>query len=196
LATLLDALLLYDEVRLLDAQLPSDADELTLRRVLLDRRILQDIDTRPLSVDVSDELTAFLRNAGPPASRESMEQHEYASAEEVGASVRQLLGHHRSTYASPAHGGITQLDPRDHIQQAMRNELESGLIHAWIQAAALQADPLRTLGSQTLRCIGYWGSGAIGEGVSHLRTFIYWRASAHLRIPFLPSLHRLPSTTS
>ncbi|MDT0393004.1 hypothetical protein [Streptomyces dubilierae] len=191
MSTLLDALLLYDKVHVLDAQLPSDADDLALRRVLLDRRILQDVDTRPLSIDVSEELTAFLRNAGP-APREPRGQNEYAPAEEVGASVRQLLDHDRSTYASPSHGGITRLGPRDHLRQAMHNELESGLIHAWIQTVALRADPLHTLGSQTLHCIGYWGSGAIDEGVSHLRTFIYWRASAHLRIPFLPSLHRLP----
>ncbi|WP_326585425.1 hypothetical protein OG889_45000 [Streptomyces sp. NBC_00481] len=74
----------------------------------------------------------------------------------------------------------------------MHNELEGDLAHAWIQTAALQADPLRALGSETLHYIGYWNSGAIEEGVSHLRTFIYWRASAHLRIPFLPSLRCLP----
>ncbi|KKD04929.1 hypothetical protein TN53_27245 [Streptomyces sp. WM6386] len=38
LSTLLDALLLYEEVWALEAQLSSDAEKLTMRQVLFDRR--------------------------------------------------------------------------------------------------------------------------------------------------------------
>ncbi|WP_345666252.1 hypothetical protein [Streptomyces venetus] len=74
----------------------------------------------------------------------------------------------------------------------MRSEFEGRFDHL-IVAETLQRDPLRTLGAEALRSIGYWSSGAIANGVSHLRTFIYWRTSAHLGIPFLPSIYRLPA---
>ncbi|MCX5360749.1 hypothetical protein OG864_18765 [Streptomyces sp. NBC_00124] len=182
LSTLLDALLLYDEVRVLDAQLPSDAEQLTLRRVLLDRRILRYVDTRALSVEVSEELTHFLRaaEAGPRQST-GLHSHPYASADEVGRSVRQLLDH------APA-------SQSDGLVHALHSDVEGDLAHWWIGkwAEALHADPVRILGTETLHFIGYWSSGAITGGVSHLRTFVYWRTAAHLRIPFLPSLRRLP----
>ncbi|MDG9704795.1 hypothetical protein [Streptomyces sp. DH37] len=183
LSTLLDALLLYDEIHVLDAHLPADAEGLALRRVLLDRRVLRHVDTRPLAEGVSQELTGFLRDAG--ASREPAgpgRRHRHASAEEVGDGVRRLLEHR------PPEG------EHEDLVQALHGDVEGDMAHWWIgeRAAELRADPLRTLGAQTLRYIGYWSSGAIGGGVSHLRTFVYWRASARLRVPFLPSLHRLP----
>ncbi|CAM5300130.1 hypothetical protein STANM337S_00443 [Streptomyces tanashiensis] len=186
LATLLDALLLYDELYVLDAQLPHDADTLPLRQVLLDRRILRPVGTRALSASVADELTGFLRDA--ETFQESWSPRGLASGEDVANSVRLLLAHPDES------GGPT--NPRGRgIASVMRGEVEGDLSagRIWSSRPELQSDPLRTLGWTMLTNIGYFHSGAIYGGVSHLRTFVYWRVSAHLRIPFLPSLHRLPA---
>jgi len=187
LATLLDALLLYDELYVLDAQLPHDADALPLRQVLLDRRILRHVDTRTLSTDVADELTGFLRDAetvpGPLGASPRL-----ASGEEVANGVRRLLAHQREI-------GETATRRDLELASVMHSDVEGDLVYGRLQGARseLRSDPLRTLGSATLGNISYFRSGAVYRGVSHLRTFIYWRISAHLRIPFLPSLYRLPA---
>lgn len=186
LATLLDALLLYDELYVLDAQLPHDADTLPLRQVLLDRRILRPVDTHALSANIADELTGFLRDA--ETFQEPWNPHELASGEDVANSVRLLLAH-------PDESGEST-NPRGRgIASLMRGEVEGNLSAGCIRSSRpeLQSDPLRTLGWTMLNNIGYFHSGAIYGGVSQLRTFAYWRVSAHLRIPFLPSLHRLPA---
>ncbi|GEB57106.1 hypothetical protein [Streptomyces gardneri] len=186
LATLLDALLLYDELYVLDAQLPHDADTLPLRQVLLDRRILRPVDTRALSANIADELTGFLRDA--ETFQEPWSPRGLASGEDVANSVRLLLAH-------PDESGEST-NPRGRgIASVMRGEVEGDLSagRIWSSRPELQSDPLRTLGWTMLSNIGYFHSGAIYGGVSHLRTFVYWRVSAHLRIPFLPSLHRLPA---
>jgi hypothetical protein len=183
LSTLLDAVLLYDELHVLDAQLPRDADALTLRQVLLDRGILRHVDTRALSTDVAHELTGFLRDAETNAPQVATSLIP-VSAWEVGHNVRRLLAHHR-----PSVDVIGRSDQM--LWLTIRNEIEANI--AYISPTApLRSDPLQTLGAETLLRIGYFSSGAVDIGISHLRTFIYWRTSAHLRIPFLPSLHRLP----
>lgn len=184
LSTLLDTVLLYDEVLVLDASLPDDADELTLRRVLLDRGILHSADTRPLATRVGNELTSFLIETGPPG-RGHAPGHD-VSARAVGEDVRMLL------------------DPQAHVQELWA-EYVVEVMHAesddrmanydqyGISTAGLRTDPLATLGSMVVEYIHRSQSGGRAVGVSHLRTFIYWRTAAHLAIPFVPSLLRLPT---
>ncbi|MFF1916457.1 hypothetical protein ACFVYE_33785 [Streptomyces sp. NPDC058239] len=183
LSTLLDAILLYDRVYVLDSGKPADEASLTLRRVLFERGILNPLDTRTLALSVSDELTQFL--ADVTADRE-LELGWHASPDYVGESVRATLAHEQH------HGS----DERRTFLGALRGELEGSPIHGrglFGHEDELRADPVGTLGFELLEEIGRFHSGGLIGGVSHLRTFVYWRTAAHLGLPFIPSLRRLPT---
>ncbi|MFI6864356.1 hypothetical protein ACIBKZ_31440 [Streptomyces sp. NPDC050421] len=182
LSTLLDAILLYDQVYVLDSGKPADEASLTLRRVLFERGILTPLDTRTLALPVSNELTKFLANAS--ADRE--EELWHTSPGYVGENIRATLAHEQH------HGS----DERRTFLSALRSEVEGSPIHSgslFGHADELRADPLGTLGFELLRQIDRFDSGALIGGVSHLRTFVYWRTAAHLGLPFIPSLRRLPT---
>ncbi|MFI6213843.1 hypothetical protein ACIBCD_17785 [Nocardia brasiliensis] len=183
LSTLLDAILLYDEVHVLDAQIPYDARRSRLRQVLLEHGIVRQVDTRAISADVSGELVSFLR--GVEGSAHS--PHPVASAEEVGRLVHLFLNN------DDLRAGVD--DPRGFIlsRYAHGDGFESELFHRRRSALPeIDSDPLRVLGARLLVDVGYFRSGDAGGVVSDLRTFMYWRAAAHLRVSFLPSLYRLP----
>src|SRR5256885_651932 len=87
LSMLLDTLLLYDHIYVLAAELPPDADNLNLRRILLDQGILRTIDTRHTAKLVATELGQFLMCA-----RKSMPFHSRVGGEYVADVVRLIFG--------------------------------------------------------------------------------------------------------
>ncbi|MCX4538246.1 hypothetical protein [Streptomyces sp. NBC_01669] len=189
LSTLLDAILLYDRVYVLDSGKPADEASLTLRRVLFERGILTALDTRTLAMPVSAELTQFLADIVVDRTPEFAFQ---ASPDFVGESIRATLAHD----AHERHHGPEE---RQQLLGALRGELEGSPIHGGLRfyreedLRDLRTDPVGTLGFELLDEIGRFHSGGLIGGVSHLRTFVYWRTAAHLQLPFIPSLRRLPT---
>ncbi|MFE9993456.1 hypothetical protein [Streptomyces avermitilis] len=200
LSMLLDAILLYDQVYVLDSGKPPDEASLTLRRVLLERGILNTVDTRTLALPVSAELTQFFANVTADQAP-ALDYHWHvpdarvafpddwldwqAAPGYVGESVRANLAHEE-------HHGPHE---RRILLGALRSELEGSPLHTRLfgREDDLRADPFGTLGFDLLREIGRFHSGGLVGGVSHLRTFVCWRTAAHLGLPFIPSLRRLPA---
>lgn len=196
LSLLLQALLLYENVYVLGAELPPDADHLRFRKVLLDQDILRTIDPARHSAPIVAELGQFLGQA-----RERMPTHgghSLARAEYIKQIVRLALdGAVRDSkdedFTDP--GDEWSIDKGAVTAEILLRELEGTTAHWWLAGRGedLRADPIETLCQQVMEDIGYFGSGAVLEGVSLLRTFVYWRLSAHANLPFIPSLRRLPA---
>jgi hypothetical protein len=198
LSLLLDAILLYDRIYVLPSDLPEDASELGLRHALVDTEILADLDTRACEAAVTSELTAFLTSTGKaraangrradPAFVAAMVQAAVTGEPYSGEAFAGSVG--RAAWSA----GDVVRDARSGREGALLGEDATQAIHLYVnQSALLHApDPVGTLGSHLMRLVLSGISGAaIPSAASHLRTFVYWRTSAHLDLPFYPSLRRL-----
>jgi hypothetical protein len=194
LATLLDAITLYDAVYVLKAELPPDAPLLRLREFLTTSGIVVPIDTKAIAEPISAEFREFLASVTPQHSevypiREKLTE-EIATV--VSCSLQGMPVSKSHATPSP-HFGADDYDAET-VADGLVKEYEGTVSHWWLelQSKRLAENSIATLGGHLLDEIGYFGSGAVVDGVSHLRTFVYWRISDHLAIPFLPSCRRSP----
>jgi hypothetical protein len=195
LSMLLQTLLLYEHVYVLGAELPPDVGNLRLRRVLLDHDILRTIDPGRHSESIAIELNRFLTIA-----REQAPAHtrDMAPADYVTQIVQLAFG---ASAGDPESDDSTDTPTRwrnaekTATVEAFRRELEGTTAHWWLAERSdnLRVAPIETLSQQLMQDIGYFGSGTVIAGVSLLRTFVYWRLSAHMNLPFTPCLRRLPA---
>ncbi|WP_146075366.1 hypothetical protein [Streptomyces sp. Ru71] len=191
LSALLDAILLYENLFVLASENPPDGDRLTLRSALLDRGILRVLDTRPYSHPISSELESFLANAHSTGYRLDT-WHSLADPRAVAQTVRACL-----ELSTPPSGWSSHYEPKEDLAEGLRGALEGVLADRWLVERVKELereyhkDPLRALALELLDHIGYFESGSVIAGISHLRTFVYWRLSEHANMPFSPSLRRL-----
>ena len=193
LATLLDAITLYDDVRVLKAELPPDANSLPLREFLLECGIVQHIDASSTARTISDEFREFLACVEP--NREQV----YLTREKLAEEIANVVAHSLQNTPVPRSPSETddifqEYPVSETVADGLIKQYEGTVSHWWLeeQSQQLTANAIATLGGYMLDKIGYFGSGAVVEGISHLRTFVYWRLSDHLGIPFFPSCRRLP----
>lgn len=89
LSTILDALLLYDQLYVLPAELPEDAPKLSLCNRLIDSGIIANLDTAPIADDVGEELRVFLSEVG--SSRPKIDEEKEQVAKEIAQIASRLL---------------------------------------------------------------------------------------------------------
>ncbi len=195
LSTLLDSIALYENICVLKAELPPDADTLKLRNNLIDSGIVQTIDTSMVAEPISEEFRDFLSSVKP--GKQDLESSRDLLANEISKIVFHVLKNirladHDNNSDDWRSSSIRNRLPT--IVEGLEKEYEGTLSHWWLEGekGKLQTNTIATLGSHIIDKIGYYGSGAIVSGISHLRTFVYWRISDHLNIPFFPSCRRMP----
>ncbi len=187
LSLLLDAVLLYDRIHVLRGDLPDDADQLGLRRALIGEGILGELDTSPYEEAVAVELQRFLTTV-----------HRQASWEQDGGAEGELAaGMVRDVLAGSGYRG-SRRPVSDEIVMYARKGVESNLtddLFAGYRVAFGRhpdADPIAGMGARLMQRVLSGGTGGVSPGAAtQLRTFVYWRLSAHLELPFYPSVRRL-----
>ena len=208
LSTILDALLLYDQLYVLPAELPEDAPKLSLRNRLIDSGIIANLDTAPIADDVGEELRVFLSEVG--SSRPKIDEEKEQVAKEIAQIASRLLVSKEPTLLPSIEATVSPVDNwteyREEerqreaaiIEQGLRGQQEGTLSHSWLRESRreLQENPIATVGRHLMDKIGYFNSGAYVSGISHLRTFVYWRVSDRLGLPFFPSCRRMPQIMS
>ncbi len=90
LSTFLDALVLYDQLYVLPAELPPDAAQLALRNRLIDAGVVSPLDTHPIADAVSKELQEFLVGVG--SFRPEVDRQKREVATEIAQVTSRLLG--------------------------------------------------------------------------------------------------------
>jgi hypothetical protein len=188
LSLLLDAVLLYDRVYTVAADLPRDVDDLTLRRELTSQGVLAELDTSAKHDAIAKELGRFLAAA---SGRDP--QRRPATAAYYEKIVRTALGE-PSTSCEPPH---LALDIAYYLRLGMesdaRGDAEADRRAGIRHEASQPAEPIGGMGVRLAKLITSGRSGGVPVSIaSGLRTFVYWRLSAHLDLPFYPSLRRLP----
>lgn len=198
LSMLLDALALHEHIYVLKAELPPDANSLQLREHLLKKGIVSQMDTAPYLSEIRREFNVFLSNL--KRSRRRASSPSKSAIEQVKYAINDFLG-------SPSYDTQHRDDKnrREDIRDELIKEYEGNLAHWWINRRQdnpatplsphendLISHPFLALGEHMLDYVDYFYSGAITTGVSHLRTFVYWRVSEHAGIPLYPSSQRIP----
>jgi hypothetical protein len=176
--------MMYDELYVLPSELPTDASSLKLRNCLLARGIVKHLRPLGLAERVSTEIESFLANIHPH--RRGLPYKDQVPLM-IGTSVRSMLGADQPRAVSEEEDDETSI-----LLELLQGEVDGTLSHWWLDGEALRANPIVEIGSHLYDSLGYFSSGAVMQGASHLRTFVYWRTSAHLGLPFHPSYRRLP----
>lgn len=197
LSTLLDAVALYDELYVLESELPPDASSLELRNHLTKAGIVKTIDPSPFSSKISSEFMEFLTSVETPWYDDflarPLDRTRGEFARDIANVVARFLG---APAISDAQGderslwrGISEV-----VSDGLQKEYEGTLFNPRLRdrIKELSKNAIGTLGGYLVDNIGFFGSGGVIDGVSHLRTFVYWRVSDHMRLPFFPSCRRLP----
>lgn len=189
LSTLIDAVVLYDRVFVLQAELPPDAPSLSLRRRLIAEGVVSQLDVSDLAEQVKNEITKYLGGLESGVHR----AHDAKTVDDIADSVNSFLSQ-RLPAKTTVIGGRDNQFRKHNIVDTLSLELEGTLSHWWMQTYhdELQRDPISVIGKNLLENIAYEASGTTINGVSHLRTIVYWRLSDYLGIPFFPSCRRLP----
>ncbi|EGQ9247195.1 hypothetical protein ACTHGC_003640 [Vibrio parahaemolyticus] len=180
LALLLDAVVLYDELCILSAELPPDSKYLSLRNFLLNEGIVHEIDTSSLSGEVSSEIGGWLRSA-------NFERPEHVE-------LADELQEATACWLSADTNSNSEEDKRNAILRLLAGNSDGTVSHWWLEERQdeLSKSLFQTLGSHVLDNVSYLGSGTVVGGVSHLRTLVYWRVAEHYKISFMPCARRLP----
>jgi hypothetical protein len=192
LSLLLDALLLYEQLYVLPSERPRDAGQLELREALLNMGILKELDTADSAATIAEEIARFLAQVDDSASgcrryrNEGHPTYEEASTLFAAAIQGQSIPELRGTFSR-------------HILANLQGGYEGGFTGTRRLGSIRYRDPdsntdaVSRMGAALMDLIFSGRSGDVPlAGASHMRTFMYWRASAHLNLPFYPSLRRLP----
>jgi len=200
LATLLDSLLLYDVLYVLPAELPPDAENLPLRQMLIKTKVVRMLDVTPLAPQIEEDFTQLVKPFSPDD-----QAHVNDSGNEVICDTV-----HRMLTVKPARSRAyrtpralqwgapwrARTSTRDYVRkivfEGMVREYEGTLSHWWLDSDELRRNVLAELAKHLVAKISYFSSGAVRSGVSHLRTFVYWRVAEHAGVPLVPSWRRLP----
>jgi hypothetical protein len=193
LSLLLDAIMLYDRAHTLRAELPPDADGLALRRALIAAGIVTEVDTSECNEAVATELWRFFAASARRENPDARYVTKPAPEDVARGMVQAALA--GEPYAGPRLGFVDSIvdclrrgleaDPRDHDL----TELD-GYGH---RPPRRTDDPVAAMAGRLMNLAYSGTSGSvIPSAATQLRTFVYWRLSAHLKLPFYPSVQRLP----
>ena len=208
LSMLLDALALHEHLYVLKAELPRDASKLELRNLLIDKGIIRELETISYAEKISQDFRSFLDSLisiGQITSLEDLIKYNQGTLETdrldrdetietVNKAVKLfLLGKGPASVDrnySPemmSYSLASQRTGRQTLQDLSERDRQMALR---FERGELVDRPLYALGHEMLSDLDSFHSGHSGRGVSHLRTFMYWRISEHARIVLYPSCRR------
>jgi len=187
LSLLLDAVLLYDRVYTVAADLPRDVDALTLRGELTNHGVLAELDTSAENEAIARELGRFLAAASGRDPRRSATATYFEEIVRAALGEPSTPGEHPRLAREIAH--YLRLGMESDARSDAEADRRAGIRHE----ASQPAEPIGGMGVRLAELITSGCSGRVPVSIaSGLRTFVYWRLSAHLDLPFYPSLRRLP----
>jgi hypothetical protein len=208
LSMLLDALALHEHLYVLNAELPADATKLELRKLLLDKGIIKELDTVSYVEKVCRDFQTFLDSLLSIGQINSLEEllafnqgkldvdrrGIAQTGEQIVKAVRLFLngkgpGSYDSAY-SPELMSYYLARERTGPQTLQLLSERNRKRELRFEQTELADRPLFVLGDEMLNDLNAFDSGHAGRGVSHLRTFLYWRISEHARIVLYPSCRR------
>ncbi|MCI0615658.1 hypothetical protein L0244_21940 [bacterium] len=194
LSILLDGLALHDQLYVLKAELPPDTEVLNLRKLLLNKGILQELDTTPYLPKIKNEFDTF-HSSLVSSNQKGLHRYRKNEGVDIAKIVAAFLGGNtlESKSSNKPHFGLYRESP-EVILEGLKQEYEGTLSHWWLDkyTEELASKPFLALGKHILENVNYFSSGAVISGISHLRIFVYWRVSEHARIPLYPSSQRIP----
>lgn len=183
LSLLLDGLALHNQLYVLKAELPPDAEALQLRTLLLEKGILKEIETVPYLPKIRHDFDVYFSQL--PLSRRPAGLSREMTAKQIKQLVDEFVG--ESVLSVKALESESQKKP---VLDALVSSYEGTNEHWRIGNDWLKL-PFLALGEYMLDTIHLYSSGMV-SGISHLRTFVYWRLSEHIGIPLYPSSRRMP----
>lgn len=193
LSMLLDALLLFDRVLVLQGEVPPDTDSLEFYCRLIEGGAVELADPAPFADEVAMELRDFLE-----ATEMYGRLHAGASTRRLGLSrsLAELVREYLRPSPGPTSSDYSH-DPR--LLETLHGQVEGhddlysfSPEHQTMYRLDLADNALATVGANVSGNLHVAITGDPLVGVSHLRTLIYWRVSERLEVPFLPSCRRLP----
>jgi len=206
LSMLLDALALHEHLYVLNAELPADATTLELRKLLFDKGIIKELKTDSYGEQVCQDFQTFLDSLLSIRQVSSLDEliklnqgkldvdrrGMAETVETIIKAVRLFLnckdpGSYDYSSVMMSHYLARERTGPQTLQLLSEKNRQKQLR---FDQSELLDRPLYILGDEMLRDLGAFDSGHAGRGVSHLRTFMYWRISEHARIVLYPSCRR------
>lgn len=183
LSLLLDGLALHNQLYVLKAELPLDAESLQLRKLLLEKGIVKEIETAPYLPDIRHDFDVYFSQL--PLSKHPAGLSREMTAKQIKQLVDEFVG--GSVLSARMLESESQ---KKSVLDALVSMYEGTEEHWQIGNDWLNL-PFLTLGEFMLDRVHLYSSGMI-SGISLLRTFVYWRLSEHIKIPLYSSSRRLP----
>ncbi|BAZ25551.1 hypothetical protein NIES4073_64570 [Kalymmatonema gypsitolerans NIES-4073] len=198
LCSLVEAVVLHDTLYTLPAELPTDVDELNLRKRLIYAGIVREYTSARLSEEIIPALTEWIvKNAKLPHPDEDITRIKLILTKMIDRSAsRQLINQTSLDNLSQKIYGVNDTGeisrPLERVSDLF--EAESELAQKFQSGILLGSNSvLNDIGEQIGINIGDLHHGSYETALPILRTVMYWQVADKIRLPWYPDVMRVPT---